>query len=155
MATYSKKQILEIDATRRALVGAFYDCDNGEVYIGTATRNLKLMQNSNNVVVNNTKSTVSNALESNSEEINTINLELQSDTLEGYTNLTYDSNGNITQKIVYLDSSLTVMKFVVTYGYTGDDLTEVLIKRVSDNFEYRKILTYDINGNLTNKNTIQ
>jgi hypothetical protein len=155
MAVYTKKQILEIDATRRAIVDNFYNCNNGEVYVGTSSGNLKLMQKSNDVVVNNTNTTVSTALESNSEEINTITLELQSDTLNGYTNLTYDSNGNITQKIVYLDSTLAVTKFVVDYSYDGDDLTEVTVKRISDNFEFKKILTYDTQGNLTNKNTIQ
>jgi hypothetical protein len=79
MATYTKKQILEIDATRRALVDVFYDCDNGEVYIGLASGKLLQYQLSQEnfiespaVVANTTKGAIEEL--SAKENINTKNI---------------------------------------------------------------------------------
>lgn len=152
---YTYQQLQEISATRRAVVGNKYIQSNGDIYVGISGGQLKLMQQSNNVIVNNTLSTVSEVLNDGANEIDNINLELQSDLLLGYTRLNYDSNGNIVKKVVYLDAALTIQSFVVDYIYDGDDIVRVDVKRVSDGKFYSKQFIYDLNGNLTDKKIIQ
>lgn len=151
---YTYKQLQKISATRQGVNKKIYYCDNKTTYQGKPDGTLAIIIESNDVVVNNTNKTITQALETNSEGINNIDLQLQSESIDGYTVLSYDSGGNIVKKIVYLDSSLQVSVFVVNYSYSGDDLIEIEVKRVSDGFTYKKVLTYDNTGNLINKNTI-
>lgn len=51
---YSKKQLLEIIATKRATPGKFYYQDNGDVFIGTEDKVLVQWQRSDQNVFNST-----------------------------------------------------------------------------------------------------
>lgn len=49
---YSKKQLLEIIATKRAIPGRFYDQDNGDVFVGVENGTLVQWQRSDQNVFN-------------------------------------------------------------------------------------------------------
>ena len=88
---------------------------------------------------------VTNSLNNAIEEIEAI---IKTTGTEGYKFFTYDVDGNIIRQDIYADTAGLEIAYVVTYGYTGDDLTLITIVRSSDSFTYTKTFAYDINSNL-------
>ena len=112
-----------------------------------------LNNNTNTGTVENPQ-TIQGAVHNNSNAIEALELELQSTSLNKFKQFTYDVNGNITDKDIYEDSTLSQHIFHVVYTYTGDDITTITVTRISDNFVFTKELSYDVNGNLTDINII-
>lgn len=74
--------------------------------------------------------------------------ELQIITLSKNKKFIFNDNGDLTNKIVYTDSTLTKKQYEVEYVYSGSDLIRIDVTRNSDNFTFSKNLEYDTNGNL-------
>jgi len=157
----SKVELNQIHLRKLATPNKKYYGDDDKVYIGTEDKRLRLLDRADLVLNNNTSTvtvenpqTIQGAVNNNSNAIEALELELQSVSLSKFKQFTYDVNGNITDKDIYEDSSLSQHIFNVVYTYTGDDITKITVTRISDSFIFTKELTYDINGNLTDINII-
>lgn len=157
----SKVELNQIHLRKLATPNKKYYGDDDKVYIGTEDKRLRLLDKADLVLNNNTNTvtvenpqTIQGAVNNNSNAIEALELELQSTSLNKFKQFTYDVNGNITDKDVYEDSTLSQHIFNVVYTYTGDDITTITVTRISDNFVFTKELSYDINGNLTDINII-
>ena len=145
---------LKIIHTRSlATPGKKYYGDDDNVYIGTSEGRLKLLDKALQVVTTN-NSNVQNVISENKNEIDQIELELQSSSLLKFKKFTYDVDGNITQKEVFEDSTEAVKLFDVVFSYTGQNLSNIEITRMSDSYTYNKELTYDSNDNVQYINII-
>jgi len=142
-----------IHLNKLATPGKKYYGDDENVYIGTSEKRLKLLEKAFEVTTIN-NSNVQTVISNNSDIINEIELELQSSSVLKFKKLTYDVDGNITQKEVFEDSTQALKLFNVTFSYTGQDLTGSEITRISDGYIYNKIFTYDSNGNVIYINII-
>lgn len=107
--------------------------------------------NKNSPAVHNDVFNIGNSL---NEDIKTIEAILKSVQLSGYKEFAYDADGNIIRQDIYEDSTKATQLFLVTYSYTGDDLTTITVERTTDGFTYEKTLAYDINGNLESIETV-
>jgi len=157
----SKTELDILHLRKLATPNKKYYGDDENVYIGTSDKRLRLLDKADLVINNNTNTvtvenpqTIQGAVNNNTNAIEALELELQSVSLSKFKQFTYDVNGNITDKDIYEDSSLSQHIFNVVYTYTGDDITTITVTRISDNFVFTKTLTYDINGNLTDINII-
>jgi len=111
-----------IHLNKLATPGKKYYGDDENVYIGTSEKRLKLLEKAFEVTTIN-NSNVQTVISNNSDIINEIELELQSSSVLKFKKLTYDVDGNITQKEVFEDSTQALKLFNVTFSYTGQDLT--------------------------------
>ena len=157
----SKTELNQIHLRKLATPNKKYYGDDDKVYIGTEDKRLRLLDRAELVLNNNTNTvtvenpqTIQGAVNNNSNAIEALELELQSTSLNKFKQFTYDVNGNITDKDIYEDSTLSQHIFNVVYTYTGDDITTITVTRISDNFVFTKELSYDVNGNLTDINII-
>lgn len=157
----SKIELDQIHLRKLATPNKKYYGDDDKVYIGTEDKRLRLLDRAELVLNNNTNTvtvenpqTIQGAVNNNSNAIEALELELQSISLSKFKQFTYDVNGNITDKDIYEDSTLSQHIFNVVYTYTGDDITTITVTRISDNFVFTKELSYDVNGNLTDINII-
>jgi hypothetical protein len=157
----SKTELNQIHLRKLATPNKKYYGDDDKVYIGTEDKRLRLLDRADLVLNNNTNTvtvenpqTIQGAVNNNSNAIEALELELQSTSLNKFKQFTYDVNGNITDKDIYEDSTLSQHIFNVVYTYTGDDITTITVTRISDNFVFTKELSYDVNGNLTDINII-
>jgi len=157
----SKTELDILHLRKLATPNKKYYGDDENVYIGTSDKRLRLLDKADLVLNNNISTvtvenpqTIQGAVNNNSNAIEALELELQSSSLLKFKQFTYDVNGNITDKDIYEDSSLSQHIFNVVYTYTGDDITKITVTRISDSFIFTKELTYDINGNLTDINII-
>ena len=157
----SKTELNQIHLRKLATPNKKYYGDDDKVYIGTEDKRLRLLDRDDLVLNNNTNTvtvenpqTIQGAVNNNSNSIEALELELQSISLSKFKQFTYDVNGNITDKDIYEDSTLSQHIFNVVYTYTGDDITTITVTRISDNFVFTKELSYDVNGNLTDINII-
>ena len=157
----SKTELDQIHLRKLATPNKKYYGDDDKVYIGTEDKRLRLLDRAELVLNNNTNTvtvenpqTIQGAVNNNSNAIEALELELQSISLNKFKQFTYDVNGNITDKDIYEDSTLSQHIFNVVYTYTGDDITTITVTRISDNFVFTKELSYDVNGNLTDINII-
>jgi len=145
---------LKIIHTRKlATPGRKYYGDDENVYIGTKDGRLRLLDKASQVITN-TNSTVQTVISDNTDIINQIELELQSSSLLKFKKFTYDVNGNITQKEVFEDSTELIKLFDVIFTYTGENLSNIEVTRISDSYTYNKQLTYDSNNNVEYINII-
>lgn len=86
-------------------------------------------------------------------QTNTIELDLKlTDKLKRYKELSYDINDNITELNIYDSLSKNKLYYNVAYSYTGQNITLITVKRISDNYKYTKTLEYDVNDNLISIN---
>jgi len=157
----SKTELDILHLRKLATPNKKYYGDDENVYIGTSDKRLRLLDKADLVLNNNISTvtvenpqTIQGAVNNNSNAIEALELELQSSSLLKFKQFTYDVNGNITDKDIYEDSSLSQHIFNVVYTYTGDDITTITVTRISDNFVFTKTLSYDVNGNLTDINII-
>ena len=157
----SKIELDQIHLRKLATPNKKYYGDDDKVYIGTEDKRLRLLDRADLVLNNNTNTvtvenpqTIQGAVNNNSNSIEALELELQSISLSKFKQFTYDVNGNITDKDIYEDSTLSQHIFNVVYTYTGDDITTITVTRISDNFVFTIELSYDVNGNLTDINII-
>ena len=157
----SKTELNQIHLRKLATPNKKYYGDDDKVYIGTEDKRLRLLDRAELVLNNNTNTvtvenpqTIQGAVNNNSNAIEALELELQSTSLNKFKQFIYDVNGNITDKDIYEDSTLSQHIFNVVYTYTGDDITTITVTRISDNFVFTKELSYDVNGNLTDINII-
>ncbi len=82
-------------------------------------------------------------------DVEVLQNELQIITLSKNKKFTFNTNGDLTNKVVYTDSTLTQKQYEVEYVYSGSDLIRIDVTRNSDNFTFSKNLEYDTNGNLS------
>lgn len=149
----SSEDLKRIHLNKRATPGKKYYGDDENVYIGTKDGRLRLLDKASTVITNN-NSTVQTVISSNADEISQIELELQSSSLLKFKKFTYDVDGNITQKEVFEDSTEAVKLFDVIFSYTGQNLSNIEVTRMSDSYTYNKELTYDSNDNVQYINII-
>ena len=145
---------LKIIHTRKlATPGKKYYGDDENVYVGTKDGRLRLLDKASTVITNN-NSNVQTVISNNADIISQIELELQSSSLLKFKKFTYDVNGNITQKEVFQDATEAVKLFDVIFSYTGENLTNIEVTRISDSYTYNKELTYDVDNNVEYINII-
>lgn len=144
---YSLSEIKRIHSKKLAIKNKQYIAADGFIYIGTEENRLKKLEQANSVVTENNYNTLSG---DNVEDVlESIDNQISDVIQNGYKVFAYDVNGNLTNKKVYEDSTLSNLMYTFVYSYTGDDLTNINITREEDSFNYQKQLAYDINGNLT------
>jgi len=158
----TKKEIAYINTTHSAIPKRKYYGADGTVYEGTKDGLLipfvKASQVS--IVTNNTTTsvpiTLTEDLSNVTNIIEEIEAEIQFEQSIYYKVLSYDSNFNVTNKSVFTNSQQTVKLFNVDYEYDVNyNLTQFTVTRISDGFQFIKILTYDVDGNVENIQTIK
>jgi len=130
--TNTEDQLNDLHKKGKSILNKIYFSNTGKVFKGTEKGRL----------INITDSYKIN------ENIEVLQDELQVITLSKNKKFTFDDSGNLTNKIVYTDSTLTQKQYEVEYIYSGSDLIRINVTRNSDNFTFSKNLEYDTNGNL-------
>jgi hypothetical protein len=79
---------------------------------------------------------------SGSVDVSTIELELQLASRSRYIEFTYNVDGDITNKDIWLDDSKSTKQYSLIYSYSGGNISSISITRESDSFTYSKNFTY-------------
>ncbi len=145
--SYTLADIKRIHSKKLAVLNKIYTAIDGSSYRGTRENRLEKLDNADSVVTENNYTNLSG---DNVEDVlESIDSQISEISQDGYKVFSYDVNGNLTNKDVYEDSSLANKLYEFTYTYTGDNLTQITVLRLSDSFTYNKVLSYDVNNNLT------
>ena len=70
-----------------------------------------------------------------------IELLLKAGTNNRYKVFTYTGD-NVTNQKVYEDNTLASLLYDIDYTYSGDNLSSIVVERLSDSFTYTKTFTY-------------
>lgn len=81
-----------------------------------------------------------------------IELLLKSGTSNRYKVFTYTGD-NVTNQKVYEDNTLASLLYDIDYTYSGDNLSSIVVERLSDSFTYTKTFTY-LSDNLISINYV-
>ena len=67
---------------------------------------------------------------------------------DNYSEITYDSSGNVSSISTWVDSNKTTLIKVKTLTYTSGSLTGIVVTDGSSNTKLTQTLAYDSSGNL-------
>ena len=150
--SYTLDEIKRIHSKKLALPNRQYKAVDGSIYVGTKEKRLEKLDLADSVITENNYSSISG--ENVEEVLQSIDNEISSVSQNGYKTFSYDGSGNLISKNVYEDSSMSNLLYTFAYSYSGTNLTQIDVVRISDSFAYQKILTYDVNDVLTSINLI-
>jgi len=136
----TKNEIYRINNGRLAEKGKKYYYED-KVYIGNSKGTLDLF-------IDNKTS------QSNTDKIREIESYIKVEGLNLYKEFLYDVDGNITNQNIYTDSGKSTLLYNIVYSYTGENISNIEVTRLSDSFTYNKLLSYDSSDNLTSINII-
>lgn len=168
---FTPEEIIRISGSRLAVRNKIYTDNKNNRYKGTIDGRLEKIYTSDKEVGVRLK--IEDTPESLNTYLNNLNTELStlSDSIEelsefdafvvefmdsftyaqkiGYKVFNYTGD-NITEILIYSDSTLAELLYTVTLTYTGDNLTTKEIVKTDASYTLTKTFSYDINGNITN-----
>lgn len=162
---HTPADISRISGSRLAIKGQFYLDTKGNKYKGTAEGRLEQVYTIDKTIA------VKLNVDDKPQKLNEYLLSLK-DTTEGlaaydafvteylngvayaqktgYSEFNYTGD-NLTEIVIYKDSTKVNLLFTKTLTYTGDNLTRIETINSDSSFRLIKEFTYDVNGNITTK----
>jgi hypothetical protein len=165
---YSLSEINRISGSRLAVKNQYYTDVKGNKYKGTSNGRLEQVFTSDKTIgvklnVDDRTEDLNTYLKTLSDEIHTF-VTFDNFVKEFMDSFTYAqkqsykvfnyTGDNITEILIYKDSTLRDLLYTVTFTYTGDNLTKKEIVKSDNSYTLTKNFTYDINNNITNIETL-
>jgi len=154
MAILTKSQINDIWINKTALLNYVYVCEDGALYKGQSNGALIRVANTNydtwlkQKKINENDSLQASTTKNASEQNNTNQVSVTTQSTGEESELTYDSSGNLTKKTLSLNGKIIETK---TFSYDKDGGLTKLVKSDINGME-TKNFNFNENGDLTSIN---